>query len=261
MNGLIILVALVNLIASRDITTISFSERSNLSKIGMAEVFKNEGAFVRYNEVKLFFYQTRFRLLLTCRLNSLLQFCSSKKIPKTVWRKKHTQNFCCRMDPWGELSQLMDNISKSMKKILNQISKDGCNLTTIRSDLPPCVSRQFLTVQKYFDELDSLIVALVKDLAGTGNTTWTSPEDQKDHSISEKYFKVNKDLCPCIFFYFLWPRTIFMCIRRSRNQVSLWAPLPRLLTRIMVWFSTSRHLHSILSSWRIDTGSRSTRAA
>ena len=46
-------------------------------------------------------------------------------------------------------------------------------------------------------------MALVEDLAGAGNTTWTSPEDQKDHSITEKYFKVNKGLCPCIFFYFL----------------------------------------------------------
>ena len=47
MNGLLILLTLVNLIASRDITKISYSERPNLSKIGLAEVFKNEGAFVR----------------------------------------------------------------------------------------------------------------------------------------------------------------------------------------------------------------------
>ena len=84
MNGLIILVALVNLIASRDITKISYSERSSLSKIGLAEVFKNEGAFVRYNDAKLFCYQTKFRLLLDYRLNSQPQFCPSKKIPKTV---------------------------------------------------------------------------------------------------------------------------------------------------------------------------------
>ena len=48
-----------------------------------------------------------------------------------------------------------------------------------------------------------MMVALVMELAGDGNTTWTSPEDQKDHSISEKYFKVNKGLCSRIFFYFI----------------------------------------------------------
>ena len=68
---------------------------------------------------------------------------------------------------------------------------DLCNF---RFELPSCIGEQFLTIQKYFDELDTLVVSLVIDLAGPGNTTWTSPEDQKDHSISEKYFKVNKGI-------------------------------------------------------------------
>ena len=64
------------------------------------------------------------------------------------------------------------------------------SFTHIRSELPSCIGAQFLTIQKYFDELDSLVVSLVMDLAGAGNTAWTSPKDQKVHSISEKYFKV-----------------------------------------------------------------------
>ena len=91
------------------------------------------------------------------------------------------------------------------------IFNDLCNL---RFELPSCIGPQFLTIQKYFDELDTLVVSLVIDLAGPGNTTWTSPEDQnKDHSISEKYFKVNKGIpARRLYFYFLYSRTTFMFI-------------------------------------------------
>lgn len=91
------------------------------------------------------------------------------------------------------------------------ILTDLCNL---RFELPSCIGAQFLTIQKYFDELDSLAVSLVIDLAGPGNTTWTSPEDQKEHSISEKYFKVNKGIHQ-LYFYFLYSRTTFMSIPRG----------------------------------------------
>ena len=55
MNGLLILFSLVNFIHSREITTISFADRHNLAEKGLADVFKNEGAFVR-PEIKVFFY-------------------------------------------------------------------------------------------------------------------------------------------------------------------------------------------------------------
>ena len=47
MNCLLILVGLVKLISSRDITTISYSEINTLDENVFADVFKNEGAFVR----------------------------------------------------------------------------------------------------------------------------------------------------------------------------------------------------------------------
>ena len=47
MNGFLILFSLVNFIYSREITTISYAERHKLADKGLADVFKNEGAFVR----------------------------------------------------------------------------------------------------------------------------------------------------------------------------------------------------------------------
>ena len=48
-NGLFILVALVSFIDARDITTISYNDRHNLAEKRLADVFKNEGAFVRHD--------------------------------------------------------------------------------------------------------------------------------------------------------------------------------------------------------------------
>ena len=47
MNGFIILFSIVNCIYSREITTISYDDRHKLTDKGLADVFKNEGAFVR----------------------------------------------------------------------------------------------------------------------------------------------------------------------------------------------------------------------
>ena len=48
MKYLLIFVGMVNFIASRDITTISYSERHYLAENGFANIFKKEGAFVRH---------------------------------------------------------------------------------------------------------------------------------------------------------------------------------------------------------------------
>ena len=105
------------------------------------------------------------------------------------------------MDLLGELSLLTETISKSKIEIMQ--CKTMYIFTQIRSELPSCIGAQFLTIQKYFDELDSLVVSLVIDMVGAGNTTWTSPEDKKVHSISEKYFKVktNKDYTRRLYLY------------------------------------------------------------
>ena len=106
------------------------------------------------------------------------------------------------MDLLGELSLLTETISKSKIEIMQ--CKTMYIFTQIRSELPSCIGAQFLTIQKYFDELDSLVVSLVIDMVGAGNTTWTSPEDKKVHSISEKYFKVktNKDYTRRFYLYY-----------------------------------------------------------
>lgn len=53
MNGFLVLFSFVNLIYSREITTISYADRHNLADKGLADVFKNEGAFVR-PEIKVY---------------------------------------------------------------------------------------------------------------------------------------------------------------------------------------------------------------
>ena len=83
MNGLSILFCLASCIYSREITTISYADRHNLAEKGLADVFKNEGAFVR-PEIKVLFNHRKFRLLLVYRLNSPLQLCFSKEMQKIV---------------------------------------------------------------------------------------------------------------------------------------------------------------------------------
>ena len=81
------------------------------------------------------------------------------------------------MDLLGELSLLTETISKSKTEIMQ--CKTMYIFTQFRSELPSCIGAQFLTIQKYFDELDSLVVTLVMGLAGAENTGWTSPETRQ----------------------------------------------------------------------------------
>ena len=83
-NGLFILVLLVSSIYARDITTISYNDRHNLAEKRLADVFKNEGAFVRHDVKEFIFNQRKFRLLMVYRLNSPPLLCSSKEMPKIV---------------------------------------------------------------------------------------------------------------------------------------------------------------------------------
>ena len=83
-NGLFILVAFVNFIDTREITTISYNDRHNLAEKRLADVFQNEGAFVRHDVKQFIFKQRKFRLLMAYRLNSPPPLCSSKEMSKIV---------------------------------------------------------------------------------------------------------------------------------------------------------------------------------